>query len=552
MANGGNRPIAPVRKLVGVVLGTVATFVVVFGLGMPSWAIVALGVALLVLAIALATVRGGGRTWVVGVAHVHSASEPPTQYAFGRCELQLVIDAPGLPPRSKKIIEPRVPVSKWPSLGQTLPIRVALDDQRHVKVLWDEVPTHAETAAAVGDLPPEFGDIDAVDDVLIQQDAPPWADRATEDDFRDDYRDPRDSEGFREPRGGEVFRDARDGDPFRDARDGDPFRDPRGPDVFRDPRGPDPLRDDPAVVPDEREPVVMSQSPGGPVVLEGVVVEPQSGPGLPRRATPAPRPPAEEHFDQPGPDPLDDRVDRPGDRFDPGPADRFDPGPADRVDPGPDDRFGPGPDDRFGPGPDDRPAKAEDRLEPPGAPRVDPAPAQRTGPVAMDPLDPLDLPLDDPTPTGTARETVTAEALDEAIFGYDGASAADPAGPISGVGLTLLVTDLSRSLGFYRDMLGFTEVDQGAGNAVLASGTTRLVLREVTGAAPISRRLVHVNLEVDDIEAAYGRLRDSGVRFTYAPRVVNRGSRLEVWAAAFRDPDGHGIALTQWRERADA
>ncbi|MEV4660297.1 VOC family protein [Micromonospora sp. NPDC049301] len=467
MANGGNRPIAPVRKLIGTVLGTVATFVVLFGLGMTSWAIVALGVALLVLAIALATVRGGGRTWVVGVGHVHSASEPPTQYAFGRCELQLVIDAPGLPPRSKKIIEPRVPVSKWPSLGQTLPIRVALDDQRHVKVLWDEVPTHAETAAAVADLPPEFADADAIDEVLIQQDAPPWADRAPDDDFRDPLGDP-----------------------------------------YRDPPGPDPLRDDlSAAPPEEREPVVVHRSPGGPVVLEGVVVEQptgsqSAGSGLPRRATPAPRPPAEEHFDQSEDDPAAPPV--------------------------------------------------EDPFDPPTAQRFDPPPAQRSGPGATDPLDPLDLPLDDPTPAGAARETVTAEELDEAIFGYDGAAAADPAGPISGVGLTLLVTDLARSLGFYRDMLGFTEVDQGAGNAVLASGTTRLVLREVTGAAPISRRLVHVNLEVDDIEAAYGRLRESGVRFTYAPRVVNRGTRLEVWAAAFRDPDGHGIALTQWRERADA
>ncbi|RLP85114.1 glyoxalase/bleomycin resistance/dioxygenase family protein [Micromonospora sp. BL4] len=467
MANGGNRPIAPVRKLIGTVLGTVATFVVLFGLGMTSWAIVALGVALLVLAIALATVRGGGRTWVVGVGHVHSASEPPTQYAFGRCELQLVIDAPGLPPRSKKIIEPRVPVAKWPSLGQTLPIRVALDDQRHVKVLWDEVPTHAETAAAVADLPPEFADADAVDEMLIQQDAPPWADRAPDDDFRDPLGDP-----------------------------------------YPDPTGPDPLRDDLDVAPpEEREPVVVHQSPGGPVVLEGVVVEQpvgaqSAGSGLPRRATPAPRPPAEERFDQPE---------------------------------------------------DDRPAPpAEDRFDPPPAQRFDPPPAQRSAAGLTDPLDPLDLPLDDPTPPGAARETVTAEELDEAIFGYDTEAAADPAAPISGVGLTLLVTDLSRSLDFYRDVLGFTEVDQGAGNAVLASGTTRLVLREVTGAAPISRRLVHVNLEVDDIEAAYGRLRGSGVRFTYAPRVVNRGTRLEVWAAAFRDPDGHGIALTQWRERADA
>ncbi|MEU8425100.1 VOC family protein [Micromonospora sp. NPDC048835] len=515
MANGGNRPIAPVRKLIGTVLGTVATFVVLFGLGMTSWAIVALGVALLVLAIALATVRGGGRTWVVGVGHVHSASEPPTQYAFGRCELQLVIDAPGLPPRSKKIIEPRVPVSKWPSLGQTLPIRVALDDQRHVKVLWDEVPTHAETAAAVADLPPEFADAEAMDELLIQQDAPPWADRGPDDDFRDPVGDP-----FRDPVG----------DPFRDPL-GDPLRtDPRRDDLRRD----DLRRDDPGVVPEEREPVVMHQSPGGPVVLEGVVIEQQSG-GLPRRATPAPRPPAEERFDEPATDRADapeadatttrsaeESVDRPG-------AQRTDPLGAQRSDP-----------------------LSAPRSDPLSAPRSDPPPAQRSGPGAADPLDPLDLPLDDPSPAGAARATVTDEELDQAIFGFEADSAADPAAPISGVGLTLLVTDLPRSLDFYRDVLGFSEVDQGAHNAVLASGSTRIVLREVTGAAPISRRLVHVNLEVNDIEAAYERLRESGVRFTYAPRVVNRGTKLEVWAAAFRDPDGHGVALTQWRERADA
>ncbi|MDG4841102.1 VOC family protein [Micromonospora sp. WMMD967] len=493
MANGGNRPIAPVRKLIGTVLGTVATFVVLFGLGMTSWAIVALGVALLVLAIALATVRGGGRTWVVGVGHVHSASEPPTQYAFGRCELQLVIDAPGLPPRSKKIIEPRVPVSKWPSLGQTLPIRVALDDQRHVKVLWDEVPTHAETAAAVADLPPEFADVDAVDEVLIQQDAPPWADRAPDDDFRDDFRDPH-------------------GDPFRDPH-GDPFRDPHGDPVRADPLRADPLRDDPAVASEEREPVVVHQTPGGPV-LEGVLVEPQAS-GLPRRATPAPRTAPEERFDEPDAD-----------------------------------RYGPPRDNLSSPDPGDPPPAQ--RTDPLGAQHADPPPAQRSGTGTTDPLDPLDLPLDDPSTARAGRETVSDEDLDRAIFGFDTASATDPTAPISGVGLTLLVTDLSRSLGFYRDMLGFSEVDQGAHNAVLASGTTRLVLREVTGAAPISRRLVHVNLEVNDIEAAYERLRESGVRFTYAPRVVNRGTKLEVWAAAFRDPDGHGIALTQWRERADA
>ncbi|WP_433494047.1 VOC family protein [Micromonospora sp. CA-248089] len=452
MANGGNRTIAPVRKLIGAVLGTVATFVTVFGLGMTSWAIVALGVALLVLAIALATVRGGGRTWVIGLGHVHSASEPPTQYAFGRCELQLVIDAPGLPPRSKKIIEPRVPVAKWPSLGQALPVRVALDDQRHVRVLWDEVPTHAESAAAVADLPPEYAaEPDPLDEPLIAQEAPPWAGRAPEDDFRDDY-----------------------------------------------PPAPDPYLDDVPPRAEEREPVVLHQSPGGPVVLEGQLVERTdraAGPGpLPRRA-PAPRSPAEEPVDTV---PVQTVL------VDPGPADT---GPADTA--------------RAGSG------------------------------LADTGTDPIDLALDDPSDAPRRSDVPpTAEELDEAIFGPSGAAEPDElASPISGVGITLLVTDLDRSLDFYRE-LGFDELDRGEGNAVLSSGPTRLVLRRVTGAAPISRRLVHVNLEVDDIQGAYERLRDSGVRFTYAPRVVNRGTKLEVWAAAFRDPDGHGVALTQWRTLA--
>jgi catechol 2,3-dioxygenase-like lactoylglutathione lyase family enzyme len=404
------------------VLGTVATFVLLFGLGMTSWTIVAVGTVLLALAIALATVRGGGRTWVVGVGHVQSVSEPPAGYAFGRCELQIVIDAPGMPPLARKVIEPRVPVAKWPSVGQTVPIRVALDDQRHVRVIWDEVPTHAETAAAaVTDLPPEYAAAEPVDEVLIQQEAPPWVGRP-DDDFPDDPRD-----------------------------------------AAPAPDGP---RDDLAALPEQREPVVVHHRPGGSIVLEGTVVEPAPTDALPRRAAPGPRPPAEERFD------------------------------------------------------------------------------------TTAPADAIDVPLDDPTPE---PEPVLRDRLNEEFFGYGPAvEPADPAAEFNGVGITMLVTQLDRSVAFYRDVLGFAEVDRGTGNAVLASGATRLVLREVTGAAPISRRLVHVNLEVDDIQGAYERLRGAGVRFTYAPRVVNRGSKLEVWAAAFRDPDGHGVALTQWRARADA
>jgi catechol 2,3-dioxygenase-like lactoylglutathione lyase family enzyme len=115
------------------------------------------------------------------------------------------------------------------------------------------------------------------------------------------------------------------------------------------------------------------------------------------------------------------------------------------------------------------------------------------------------------------------------------------------VGITVLVTDLARSTAFYRDTLGFFEIDHGPGSAVLASGDTRLVLRAVHGLTGDISRLISLNLEVGDVEAVHDELRAKGVKFAHAPRAVNRGGKLELWAATFHDPDGHNIAITQWR-----
>jgi len=121
-----------------------------------------------------------------------------------------------------------------------------------------------------------------------------------------------------------------------------------------------------------------------------------------------------------------------------------------------------------------------------------------------------------------------------------------PAGSIHGVGLTVLVTDLDRSVQFYRDVLGFFEIDRGEGNTVLASGDTRLVLRTVTGLAAAGR-VIYLNLEVGDVQGVYRELRAKGVLFAHEPMVVNHGEKLELWSATFHDPDGHNVAITQWR-----
>jgi catechol 2,3-dioxygenase-like lactoylglutathione lyase family enzyme len=138
------------------------------------------------------------------------------------------------------------------------------------------------------------------------------------------------------------------------------------------------------------------------------------------------------------------------------------------------------------------------------------------------------------------------EHAGDVITGYPSARPST-AGSIHGVGITVLVTDLERSTEFYRDVLGFHEIDNGDGSAVLASGDTRLVLRTVHNLTAEAGRLIYLNLEVGDIEAVHAELRGKGVKFVHSPRPVNRGDKLELWSATFRDPDNHNIAITQWR-----
>jgi resuscitation-promoting factor RpfA len=152
-------------------------------------------------------------------------------------------------------------------------------------------------------------------------------------------------------------------------------------------------------------------------------------------------------------------------------------------------------------------------------------------------------------PDPPVRPTRPRPAVDDLVTTYPSAHPG-PAGAINGVGVTIVVSDLDRSVAFYRDTLGFYEVDGGEGNVVLASGETRLLLRQAANLGAVKTRLVHLNLEVADVDAMYAELKSNGIRFTYPPKPVNRSARLELWGAAFQDPDGHGIAITQWRPAA--
>ncbi len=110
----------------------------------------------------------------------------------------------------------------------------------------------------------------------------------------------------------------------------------------------------------------------------------------------------------------------------------------------------------------------------------------------------------------------------------------------------LTVHNLGEAVRFYRDDLGLVQVHVGTHLAMLRCGESPLTLKIDRRAKPGRGSLIHLMLEVDNVQAAYQALVARGVTFVHEPRVVSRYHDLELWSAAFRDPDGHGLALIRW------
>ena len=108
------------------------------------------------------------------------------------------------------------------------------------------------------------------------------------------------------------------------------------------------------------------------------------------------------------------------------------------------------------------------------------------------------------------------------------------------------VTDLQRSVAFYRDVLGIPHLFTVPGQpmAFFASGDVRLYLGVPESPEFTSRCVLY--FRVDDIEAEAARLRDAGVEVE-TPHVVHRDGSSELWMAGSRDPDGHHVILMQER-----
>ena len=105
------------------------------------------------------------------------------------------------------------------------------------------------------------------------------------------------------------------------------------------------------------------------------------------------------------------------------------------------------------------------------------------------------------------------------------------------------VSDVDRSVAFYRDVLGVTFLFRVPGQpmAFLQSGDVRIYLGVPESPEHASRVVLY--FRVDDIAAERARLVAAGVEFLDEPHVVHRDGTHELWMTGLRDPDGHHVIL---------
>jgi len=123
-------------------------------------------------------------------------------------------------------------------------------------------------------------------------------------------------------------------------------------------------------------------------------------------------------------------------------------------------------------------------------------------------------------------------------------NAATTAIGISRIGqIAINAHDVERAAAFYQDMLGLTLLFKaGPGLAFLDCGGVRLMLTR-----PEKPEFDHPSsilyFAVPDIRAAYGKLKDRGVRFADEPHVIASMPTHDLWMTFFRDSEDNLLAL---------
>lgn len=108
------------------------------------------------------------------------------------------------------------------------------------------------------------------------------------------------------------------------------------------------------------------------------------------------------------------------------------------------------------------------------------------------------------------------------------------------------VTDVDRSISFYRDVLGIPFLFRvpDLPMAFFQAGDVRLYLGRPE--SPEFAGTAMLYFRVEDIDAEQARLTRAGVDVG-APQLAHRDGMHELWLAGLKDPDGHHVILMEQR-----
>ena len=105
--------------------------------------------------------------------------------------------------------------------------------------------------------------------------------------------------------------------------------------------------------------------------------------------------------------------------------------------------------------------------------------------------------------------------------------------------IAITVSDIEKSVAFYRDALGVRFLFQLPNLAFFDCGGIRLMLTLPEGAAGNSV----IYYKVDNIQQAFDTLSSRGVPFEGKPHLIAKMPDHDLWMAFFRDPDRNLLAM---------
>ncbi len=123
----------------------------------------------------------------------------------------------------------------------------------------------------------------------------------------------------------------------------------------------------------------------------------------------------------------------------------------------------------------------------------------------------------------------------------------EPAPLLSGIAqIALASADPISLVAFYRDTLGLPVLFEASGMTFFQSGATRLMIGHAQPGQTIGGDAI-IYFEPRDWSAAEAKLEQAGIAFMSPAQVLQQAPGRELVLRAFKDPEGHTLALMGWR-----